>query len=100
MKISVTLDRGCIQTAIKRQHEQLVKAYLKMPPEGHDKIFKEAQIERLTFLLEKGDFAHMRANFPVLSGKNDITVLLSIPEDFKETHLLADGKNILMKWKI
>ncbi len=99
MKISVTLDNGCIQTAIKRQHERLVTAYLKMPPRGREKIFMEEQIEGLTYLLENGDFAHLRATFPVLSGQKNIKVLLLIPEAFKETRLLADGKIILMKWK-
>lgn len=99
MKISVTLDHGCIQTAIKRQHERLVTAYLKTPPKGREKIVIEEQIEGLTYLLENGDFAHMRAGFPVLSGVKNIKVLLLIPEAFKETSLLADGKIILMKWK-
>lgn len=99
MEVSVTLDHGCIQTAIKRRHERLVKAYLKMPPRGRDKIFREEQIEGLTYLLENGDFAHMRANFPVLSGEKNLEVLLLIPEAFKDTRLLADGNIILMKWK-
>ena len=99
MKISVTLDKRCIQTAIKRHHERLVIAYLKTPPRGREKIFMEAQIEGLTYLLGNGDFAHMRAGFPVFSGQKNIKVLLLIPEAFKETSLLADGKIILMKWK-
>jgi hypothetical protein len=99
MEISITLDHGCIQTAIKKLHERLVKAYLKLPPRGREKIFKEKQIEGLTFLLENGDFEHMRADFPVLSGGNNIEVLLLIPQAFKDTRLLADGKIILMKWK-
>ena len=99
MEISVTLDHGCIQTAIKRCHERLVKAYLKAPPRGRDKIFMEKQIEGLTYLLENGDFAHMRAEFPVLSGEKNIKVIVLIPETFKETTLLADGKIILLKWK-
>ena len=99
MEIFVTLDHGCIQTAIKRQHERLVRAYLKIPPRGREKIIKEKQIEGLTYLMENGDFANMRANFSVLSGEKNIKVLLLIPEAFKNTSLLADGKNILMKWK-
>ncbi len=100
MEISVTLDHGCIQTAIKRLHERLVRAYLKIPPRGRKKISMEEQIiEGLTYLLENGDFAHMRANFPVLSGENNYKVLLLIPEAFKDTSLLVDGKTLLMKWK-
>jgi hypothetical protein len=99
MKISVTLDHGCIQTTIKRQHERLVRAYLKKSPRGREKIVIEEQVEGLTYLLENGDFAHMRAGFPILSGEKNIKALLLIPEAFKETRLLADGKIILMKWK-
>lgn len=99
MEIFVTLDHGCIQTAIKRQHERLVKAYLKIPPRGREKIIMEEQIDGLTYLLENGDFAIMRANFPVLSGKENMEVLLLIPEAFKDTSLLADEKIILMEWK-
>ena len=99
MEISVTLDHGCIQTAIKRRHERLVKTYLKMPPRGRDKFFMEEQIEGLTYLLENGDFAHMRASFPVLSGEKNIKVILLIPKAFNDTRLLADEKIILMKWK-
>jgi hypothetical protein len=99
MKISVSLDNRCIQTAIKRQHERLVAAYLKAPPRGREKISLEKEIEGLTYLLENGDFAHMRAKFPILSGKGDITVFLLIPEAFEDTRLLADGAIFPMKWK-
>lgn len=99
MEVSVTLDHGCIQAAIKRRHERLVKAYLKTPPRGREKIFMEEQIEGLTYLLENGDFAHMRSKFSVLTGEEKLEVLLLIPKAFKDTRLLADGKIILMKWK-
>jgi len=99
MEISINLGRGCIQTAIKRQHERLVVAYLKTPPKGREKIFLEEKIDGLTYLLENGDFAHMRVCFTVLSGKENIEVLLLIPESFKDTSILADGKIFPMRWK-
>lgn len=99
MEISVNLGHGCIQTAIKRHHERLVTAYLKTPPKGRDKIFLEKEIEGLTYLLENGDFAYMRTWFPVLSGKENLEVLLLIPEVFKDTNLLVNGKLFSMKWK-
>lgn len=99
MEISVNLDHGCIQTAIKRHHERLVTAYLKTPPKGREKIFIEEQIEGLTYLLENGDFAHMRAEFPVLSGKETLEVLLLIPEAFNGACFLVNGKLFPMKWE-
>jgi hypothetical protein len=99
MKISVNLGPGCIQAAIKRQHERWVTAYLKTPPKGREKFFLEKKIDGLTYLLENGDFAHMRSTFPVLSGKENLEVLLSIPEAFKDTTLLTEGMIFPMKWK-
>lgn len=73
MKIKLNLSRHCIETEIKRLHNQSVLKYFK----ANDKEKLEKQIEILQHALQTLDFGMLRSTYPGLTGHCDDHVELS-----------------------
>jgi len=100
MTIQLVLKHHCIQTAVKKAYERLLRACLKHPP--GDDAFKamEADIERLKFFLETCDFPHMRSQYPELSGREEVSVTLELKEGKGDMVLICGGRRIYPRWKV
>lgn len=76
MKISLNLNKHCIQTEIKRQYNKLISEYFKSgQTENKDMI--EAKIDLFQHALENFDFGRLRSRFPELNGGGNDDIAIS-----------------------
>jgi hypothetical protein len=73
MELPLDLKTHCIETEIKRLHEQAVRQYFK--PDA-DKAVLEETIDFAQKALERIDFRRLRSRYPALSGHTDARVVL------------------------
>jgi hypothetical protein len=73
MELQLDLKAHCIETEIKRLHEQAVRQYFK--PDA-DKAVLEEIIDFAQKTLESLDFSRLRSRYPALSGHTDASVVL------------------------
>jgi len=72
MNIRLDLSRHCIETALKRLHEQSVRSCLKGTGTG------EEVLSVTRSLLESVDLGRLRSRHPALAGGSHDRVLLSV----------------------
>ena len=70
------LSRHCIQTELKRIHNQSVSRYFKAGPE--EKARLEVLIEAVRRALETADFGRLRADYPALAGGSHQKAVLGV----------------------
>ena len=93
VEILLELGPHCIETAVKRCHERLVKACLKARGRNTDR--EEKQIRVLTHVLENTDFSRMRSLSPVLS-QGQGRVILSATSDLSAIGFRVHGRTFAL----
>ena len=78
MKIQLDLSKHCIETELKRLHNQSISLYFKTKGMDEELDKKVGHIGRA---LENLDFPSLRSRFPDLAGGSTKSILLSIEED-------------------
>jgi hypothetical protein len=74
MNIRLDLTRHCIETAIKRRHNEAISRYFKTPDQQG---VLEEEIALLGQAIKAFDFNRLRSQWPMLSGHSDAIVLLT-----------------------
>lgn len=92
MKLTLNLDRHCIETAAKKAHEALIRDYLKN--QCTDIQTAESKINALKYFLENTDFGHLRSTYKTLNGAEQTRVVLNIPDTVSQLTLTLDGRRI------
>lgn len=77
MKIHLDLTLHCIETEIKRRHEEAISLYFK---KKGDKQGLEAKLVLLEKAIQSFDFSYLRDRWPVLSGGHESRVYLTYDE--------------------
>jgi hypothetical protein len=99
MEISLKLKNYCIKTAAKKKHEKLLGRYLNNKYSYHEKSVLEVQMEALRFFLENADFQVLRSVYTELSGCQESSVSIRIPENKQDMEIVCNGRIIKTKWK-
>jgi hypothetical protein len=86
----LTLEKHCIETALKRLHNRLMSEYFKAKGESPE---VEKKIELIGQVLTDLDFSHLRTRFPALAGHSDKDVTLIIDAD-SHPHIYITGEEI------
>jgi hypothetical protein len=99
MRIQLTLKGHCIQTAIKRHYEALLKTCLRSTPDTMNQSDLEQRIEILKTLLEHADFPALRQAHPALSGQFPADVEIVIQDKATDARLEGDDFKLPVQWK-
>jgi hypothetical protein len=91
MKIQLNLENHCIETEIKRRHEAAMAHYFK-DEEGRGAA--EMELVLLEKAIESFDFAHLRNQWPVLTGGSTCPVFLTC-DDFGPPCLQFENRRII-----
>ena len=91
-QIPLDLSVHCIETELKRDYHQAIRAYFKSGEQKKERL--EATISVLQHLLETVDFPRLRASHPVLAGGADVLAYLCIDED--ALFIIADEARIYL----
>jgi hypothetical protein len=94
MKIKLELRKHCIETEAKNNYERLLRKYIQKIKLNNDQSYLEEEIEGLKYFLEHADFGYLRSTYPVLSGKQNTSVIINIPGKHKDMKIIHDEKII------
>ena len=87
MRIKLDLRNHCIETELKKKHNQAISQYFKKKsPDRH----LEQQIENLETALKSLDFGYLRKEFPALAGHHDDEVVILFDKE-KEPSIMING---------
>ncbi|MBT3310578.1 MAG: hypothetical protein HN737_12960 [Desulfobacterales bacterium] len=100
MKIEIKLKHHCIKTGAEKKYNKLIKQYFISTLSELKKVDIEAQIEALKFFLENADFNRIRAAYPELSGFDELSITLMIPENHHEIKIAYKDIIINPEWRI
>lgn len=89
MRIPLDLSRHCIETELRRRHEQAVAEALR-PSANLDRL--EAEIALLRSALDGLDFPRLRSAHGALNAESRAAVELGISGDPARIQLRVDGK--------
>jgi len=100
MKIVIELKHHCIKTGAKRKYSKLINRYFSRNLSDPEKIKIEAQIEALKFFLENADFNRLRGVYPELSGFDELSITLMIPDNHHEMKIAYNNRIVKPEWRI
>ena len=92
IEIPLNLGKHCIQTAIKREYNQLISNYFKLKaPENTENI--ESEISLLKNALENLDFSWLRTTYPELQGGGADKIQIAVSSE-KNITISINGRII------
>jgi len=91
LRIPLDLRKHCIETEIKRLHNQSIGAYFKA--DANEKPALEPRIELLEKALKTFDFDHLRSTYPPMAGGGEADVAL-VSEPDNDLCLFVDREKI------
>ena len=100
MKIEIMLKQHCIKTGVKRRYSKLLNRYFNNVISDQEKVEIETKIEALKFFLENADFDQLRFVYPELSGFDELTIMLKIPENHHEITIAYKDRIINPEWRM
>lgn len=87
MQLELDLSKHCIETELKRQHNQAVAGYFRATEKNRRQI--ELTIDISQQALTDLDFGHLRATYPQLAGGMQASVTLQ--ECNGQVDIIIDG---------
>ena len=91
LHISLDLRKHCIETEIRRLHNQSIGAYFKA--DANEKPALEPRIELLEKALKTFDFNHLRSTYPPLAGGGKAEVAL-VSESNDDLGLIVERQKV------
>ncbi len=100
MEIAIKLAKHCIKTGAKRKYDKLISRYFNdISLSNQEKMLIEGQIAALKFFLENANFNQLRGVYPELSGLDELSIRLVIPENNREIEIAYDDRIIKPEWR-
>jgi hypothetical protein len=98
MEIPLSLEKHCIETASKREYEQLLRQCFKISDTDAEINLLENRVSALKYLLENADFSDLRKKCDKVVSTDKNAVLI-IPQHFKDIHVRIDTATLYPEWK-